>query len=70
MKRKSEQGCAFGSVGELDPTVIEALDAYRQYTNEVLSEALEEGSLVEIEPWEQYLSEYLLAELQAARGEG
>lgn len=48
---------------------LEAIQAYGQYCLELAEEG-KEGTLMSIEPppWEEYLSEYLLAELEGLEG--
>lgn len=53
--------------GEVDLAVLEAMESYRQYVNEAVREALEDGRTIECESWYEYLSEYLLEELRASR---
>lgn len=56
-------------LGAVDPVIIEALDGYHAYLAEAYQDAKDHGKSPEIEPWTEYLTEYLLEELRSQREE-
>ena len=55
-------------LGQVNPMVLEALKAYEVYVTEVTNDAFAAGEWPDIQPWNSYLSDYLLAELEALTG--